>query len=92
MLHARRVLSNHCRQEETVDVSKIASTLAFFGLLLLGGSAWLCVRGMTKRPGFEISDPQRILTNVQPQHDYEIAFRIRNRSGRSARLVGLGIT
>lgn len=73
-------------------MAKIGFALAILGLLLLGGACWLYVQGSLDRPGLAVSDPHRVLVDIEPQHDYEVAFCIHNPSGRSARLVGLGIT
>jgi hypothetical protein len=37
-----------------------------------------------------VEEPHRILNDLIPKRDYDVDFRVRNRTGRNSRIVGMG--
>jgi len=43
-------------------------------------------------PGLMVEQPNRVFNTLVAGRDYDVAFRIHNRSRRTLRIVGMGIT
>lgn len=50
----------------------------------------LFLRSMAAESVVTVEEPNRILNDLIPKRDYDIAFLIRNRTGRNSRIVGIG--
>jgi hypothetical protein len=77
----------------TAAVSRFMSRL--FGLLAAVGiscATVLFLRSMAAESGVIVEEPNRILNDLTPKRDYDIAFRVRNRSAGSSRIVGMGVS
>jgi len=46
----------------------------------------------SSRPALIVEEPDRVLRDLLPQHDYDVSFRIHNRTDQPVRIVGAGIT
>lgn len=49
-------------------------------------------RAPTAEPMVVVEEPNLVLKNLVPERDFEVKFRVYNRSGRIVRVVGIGLT
>lgn len=64
--------------------------LAALGAILCAG--YLYFQPSTEEPGLVVEGPERILKDLVPGRDYEVEFRVHNRSNRTVRVVGAEYT
>jgi hypothetical protein len=50
------------------------------------------LRSGAGEPEVIVEEPNRILNDLILEHDYDIAFRVHNRTERTLRIVGMGFT
>ncbi len=58
-----------------------------FGLLSIAG--YLLLMPSDAKSGLLVEEPTRVLTNVVPDEEYEIAFRFINRTERGLLIAGI---
>lgn len=65
------------------EVGSVA-TIFFAGLFFLVD--------LVAQPALVVEEPNRVLCDLVPQQDYDIVFRVHNRSDRRVRIIGMGIS
>lgn len=69
------------------------SRLFSYNGMILGTILIVCVyywydQSAWQMPAIEVDDANRVLLNVSPEEEYDVSFRIHNRSNRTLRIVG----
>jgi hypothetical protein len=69
-------------------LSTVFSIATLIALLTAAYLYFVC----SEETGFLVEEPERVLEGLSPEVDYEISFRVQNRTGRQVRVVGAAIT
>jgi hypothetical protein len=69
-------------------LSRLFGLLAAVGIFCAIGLFLL--RSTAAKSVVSVEEPSRVLNDLIPKRDYDVDFRIRNRTGRNSRIVGMG--
>jgi hypothetical protein len=70
-------------------LSRIFGAAALASLCL---ACWLLWRAQEEEPAFLVEGQDQVLCHVVPDRDYDVSFRIHNRTGAPIRVVGAAFT
>lgn len=83
-----------CSQTASAGAGNRLILVRVVGAAALGGcfcAVYLFLWLLVGRTSVLVDEPNRVLNDLVPLRDYDVDFRVHNQTGRTLRIVGMGI-